>query len=728
MIGDTVGKYRIIEKLGEGGMGVVYLAEHTLMGSKAAVKVLLPELSSNAQIVQRFFNEAKAATKIDHPGIIKVFDFGHRDDGSAYIVMEYLVGENMGSRLRTRGKLGVREALKITRLCAGVLRRAHEAGIVHRDLKPDNIHLVPDPDVEGGERIKLLDFGIAKLADDGTSGLKTKTGAVFGTPAYMAPEQCEGAGKVDHRADVYSLGCILFELLSGRPPFVAEGTGRVLAAQIYETPPPITQLVPDLDAEVERLVARLLAKDPNERLQTMRELVDAIDVYLRDGNRDAAKAAPAPEAAKAPTPEAAKAPPPEAWAALAPDAAKTAPDTATAAPTPDAAKAASEPPKAAPATAAKPDPTRAKVDPARETTPDTRSEAAKIAPAAARPVPTTLSGSVGQATPLDPPKPKRGLWIAGGAVVAGVVVIAFVAAGGGSTDKGAERTTTTPTTPAAPDASPIPDKVAVTAPDVAPPAVAPPAVATPDPAWFEALSFVEELAGGRYPWLGNVSRSGDRVVLSMRLQRATSGKNQTITCGVEFGANGNPKRLADCVAQFADDHPRCAPGAQTRATGSVDVSCTGTGQSVACRTGVIQIATCDQSAGRWTDKSPVFEIRRAPPKAVARNDAGSAKDTTPATPIKAPDSADKRQRAETLVKDARRLGLQGNHAGAIAALTEAQTLGSDNPSIYLMLYTNHSRLGDNGRAAKALREYVRRRPDDPNVSSYRDIINQLETK
>src|SRR5689334_4401433 len=187
MKGSVIGQYRVTGVLGEGGMGVVYAAEHTLLGRPAALKLLLPELSSKQDIVQRFFNEARAATAIRHPGIVEIYDFGWTNEGAAYIVMELLQGETLRAR-RARGPMPWSAALAITRQIAGALGAAHAKGIVHRDLKPDNIFLVPDPEVPGGERIKLLDFGIAKLAGQAVGQHMTRTGAVIGTPTYMAPE------------------------------------------------------------------------------------------------------------------------------------------------------------------------------------------------------------------------------------------------------------------------------------------------------------------------------------------------------------------------------------------------------------------------------------------------------------------------------------------------------------------------------------------------------------
>jgi tRNA A-37 threonylcarbamoyl transferase component Bud32 len=261
--GGTLGSYRLERELGRGGMGAVYVGVHTLLGRRAAVKVLLPELSRHQAIVQRFFNEARAATAIKHPGIVEIYDFGFAADGSAYIVMELLAGESLADRLR-RGPLPLATAIQIARQTATALGAAHRSGIVHRDLKPDNVFLVPDAETALGERVKLLDFGIAKLVDPGEVG-RTHAGSVMGTPMYMAPEQCRGASDLDHRADLYALGCVLHEMVAGAPPFVGDAAGVVLGAHLHLPPPPLRSLVPHATAELEAAVLRLLAKDPAAR-------------------------------------------------------------------------------------------------------------------------------------------------------------------------------------------------------------------------------------------------------------------------------------------------------------------------------------------------------------------------------------------------------------------------------------------------------------------------------
>jgi serine/threonine-protein kinase len=280
LIGTVIGNYQIVAKLGEGGMGTVYLGQHTLLGRRAAIKVLLTELSARADIVNRFFNEARAVTSISDPGIVQVFDFGYHVDGSAFIVMEYLEGEPLDRRLARLGKLPAAEALRLCRQIASSLAAAHAQNIIHRDLKPENIYLVHDGEVASGERSKILDFGIAKLSDDNPGKIKTNTGALMGTPIYMSPEQCRGLAELDHRSDIYSLGCVLFHLLTGRPPFEGEGMGDIIAAHIKELAPAPSSRAPEVSPAVDQLVLRCLAKAPADRFQTMLELATAIGQIL----------------------------------------------------------------------------------------------------------------------------------------------------------------------------------------------------------------------------------------------------------------------------------------------------------------------------------------------------------------------------------------------------------------------------------------------------------------
>jgi tRNA A-37 threonylcarbamoyl transferase component Bud32 len=283
-----IGNYRVTRLLSEGGMGVVYAAEHRLLGRPAAIKLLLDQYSRNPQIVQRFFTEARAATAIRHPGIVEIYDFGHQDDGSAYIAMELLEGEDLDTRVRRLGRLPVGQSIHMAMQIASALAAAHAHGVVHRDLKPANIFLVPDPQVIGGERIKLLDFGIAKVAAseaDATAdpGARTQAGIVMGTPSYMAPEQCLGAAQVDARADLYAVGCILFEMLCGRPPFSGATGMDIIAAHLRQPPPRPREVVPEIPVELEALILLLLEKDPARRPQSASELEAALGVLLVHG-------------------------------------------------------------------------------------------------------------------------------------------------------------------------------------------------------------------------------------------------------------------------------------------------------------------------------------------------------------------------------------------------------------------------------------------------------------
>jgi len=275
--GAVVGNYRLIRKLGVGGMGAVYLGQHLLLGRRAAVKVLHEALSARSDVVNRFFNEARAVTSINDPGIVQVFDFGVHADGGAFIVMEYLEGEPLDRRLARVGRLPVTEAMRLCRQLASSLAAAHAQRIVHRDLKPANIFLVRDGEVASGERSKILDFGIAKLSDDHPGKLKTNTGVLMGTPVYMSPEQCRGLAEVDHRADIYSLGCVVFQLLTGRPPFEGEAPGDIISSHIREPAPTPSTRAPDVPPEVDALVLRCLAKAPADRYQTMNEVAAATE-------------------------------------------------------------------------------------------------------------------------------------------------------------------------------------------------------------------------------------------------------------------------------------------------------------------------------------------------------------------------------------------------------------------------------------------------------------------
>ncbi len=264
-----------MEKIGEGAMGAVYMASHPVIGKKVALKVIHPELATNEEMLARFFNEARAVTQIGHQNIVDVQDFGQTPDGDSFIVMELLEGRGLGDVMKAEGPFPLARALHIAAQMADGLLAAHARGIIHRDLKPDNVMLIErqgDPDF-----VKILDFGLAKLQGPGSSAmaLKTKTGSLLGTPHYMAPEQAEGK-KIDHRVDVYALGCMLFQLLTGRVPFPGEGFGEVLVKHLREPPPLPSRLNPAVTPAVEKIVLHALAKKPEFRFKSMEEFGAAL--------------------------------------------------------------------------------------------------------------------------------------------------------------------------------------------------------------------------------------------------------------------------------------------------------------------------------------------------------------------------------------------------------------------------------------------------------------------
>ena len=272
MLGERIGNYRIIRELGSGAMGTVYLAEHEAIHTRIAVKVLHPHISKEENQVERFFNEARAVNQVRHAGIVKIHDVGFTEDRRAYLLMEMLEGESLAARLE-RGRLTHAALCENARQIASVLAATHEAGIVHRDLKPDNIFLARDQELPAGERVKILDFGIAKLTGMLAPRRATLSQSTMGTPLYMAPEQAGDASKVDGRADIYSLGCIVFEMACGRRPFEASSILEAIEQHARATPPVVRSIVADVPRALEALVARMLAKAPRDRPQTMQELV-----------------------------------------------------------------------------------------------------------------------------------------------------------------------------------------------------------------------------------------------------------------------------------------------------------------------------------------------------------------------------------------------------------------------------------------------------------------------
>jgi eukaryotic-like serine/threonine-protein kinase len=278
MIGEILNNYRVVSLLGEGGMGSVYLAEHPFMGRKAAIKVLRREFAEDLGLVERFMNEARAANAIRHPNIIDIIDVGRMPSGIPYLMMEFLDGVSLAGRIAQTGRLEVTHAVDIMVQATSALTAAHAKGIVHRDLKPDNLYLCPDDSAPGGERVKVLDFGIAKLRGElGSNSAKTQTGSVMGTPPYMSPEQCRGfTDEVDHRTDIYALGIILYEMLCGAPPFVSEGWGDVVLAHMTQEPAPPRSRNPAVPEAVERVILKALSKRAEDRFVSTAEMRGAL--------------------------------------------------------------------------------------------------------------------------------------------------------------------------------------------------------------------------------------------------------------------------------------------------------------------------------------------------------------------------------------------------------------------------------------------------------------------
>ncbi len=276
LVGTVIdGRYLMESVLGEGGMGVVYLATHTALNKRFAVKVLRGEIARDEEIMRRFVREAQSSTAIGHANIVDISDFGKLPDGTAYFVMEHLEGEPLTDRIRS-GAMPPDEVLHIAAQIAAALAAAHGRGIVHRDLKPDNIFLIR----RGGDDrfVKILDFGIAKVG--GANAKLTRTGMIFGTPHYMSPEQAAGQS-VDARTDVYALGVILYEMLTGQVPFDGDTFMGILGKHMFDPPPKPSELVGDL-GPIEPLVLESLAKKPEDRYASMDDLLADID-RLRAG-------------------------------------------------------------------------------------------------------------------------------------------------------------------------------------------------------------------------------------------------------------------------------------------------------------------------------------------------------------------------------------------------------------------------------------------------------------
>ena len=287
LVGQLVGgRYRVIKRIGEGGMGMVYIAEHEAIEKKLAIKVLKDQYATREDVVARFQQEAKSASRVKHEGVLEVFDFGRTEDNRFYIAMELLDGRDLAFVLEKEQRLVPMRAVRVAVQVARALAAAHGKGIVHRDLKPENIFVRIGDD--GREYIKIVDFGIAQLRAEGedaadpeakVSGRKlTKTGMIFGTPEYMSPEQASGKS-IDQRVDVYALGIIMFEMLAGRTPFQGETFMAILTAHLTEPTPSLSATAHAgfvCSPELEEVVVRALAKKPTDRFRNMGDLVDAL--------------------------------------------------------------------------------------------------------------------------------------------------------------------------------------------------------------------------------------------------------------------------------------------------------------------------------------------------------------------------------------------------------------------------------------------------------------------
>jgi serine/threonine-protein kinase len=282
LVGKTIqGRYRVLRKLGEGGMGVVYTALHVDIEKKVAIKVLRDDFSKRPEVVRRFRQEAKAASRIGHANIVDVTDFGQLEDGGVYFVMEMLQGKPLADVVRGT-PMPLLRTVPIINQISRALSAAHKIGIVHRDLKPENIFIVEKD--EQHDFVKVLDFGIAKISDQDSEGKRlTKTGMIFGTPEYMSPEQAAGK-PLDHRVDVYALGCIMFEMFTGQVPFNGESFMAVLTQHMFEPVPMIEEVFPatDVPRSVREVVYRAMAKEVSARYEDMAHLEADLERALRD--------------------------------------------------------------------------------------------------------------------------------------------------------------------------------------------------------------------------------------------------------------------------------------------------------------------------------------------------------------------------------------------------------------------------------------------------------------
>lgn len=275
-------RYRLIRRLGGGGMGDVYLGEHTIIGKKVAVKIMHSQYSEDREVVERFLQEARSASRIGHANIVDIADYGQTQDGRVFLVMEYLDGIELGDVLFREGRIPWQRACRIAIQVCNALQAAHEKNVIHRDLKPGNIFLTTfanQPDF-----VKVIDFGIAKVLDENEGHKMTKTGMILGTPDYMSPEQATGK-PVTPATDIYSLGVILYEMLTGKPPFESDSFMGVLSQHMFDPPPPLRERCPEalIPEALENITLKALAKAPEDRFESMKAFADALSAIDDSG-------------------------------------------------------------------------------------------------------------------------------------------------------------------------------------------------------------------------------------------------------------------------------------------------------------------------------------------------------------------------------------------------------------------------------------------------------------
>jgi len=268
-------RYLVETRIGKGGMGVVYRGRHIIIGRAAAVKFLHPEYAADENTVARFFREAQAAAAVRHENIVEIYDVGLSTDNVPYLVMEYLEGESLATLLRRTGPLDPAPLLTIMDPVLAAAASAHRRGVIHRDLKPENIFITDATD-ESPSTIKLIDFGISRILGEATDIRLTVANTMIGTPAYMAPEQISNAQSADHLSDIYSLGVVLFEALSGRLPYEGNTPNEVIAKILTQPPPSPSDLLPDIPTALAAVAERAMRRDPSERYPNTEEMREAL--------------------------------------------------------------------------------------------------------------------------------------------------------------------------------------------------------------------------------------------------------------------------------------------------------------------------------------------------------------------------------------------------------------------------------------------------------------------